>query len=809
MALNESDINLDGMTVQELLDLRNALEKLKKVEDTAGIDKWFIPYTDRAIDYYPKHKLMFDLGSEYRERVFMAGNRIGKTVCGGYETACHLTGLYPSWWKGRRFNGPIKAWVAGKDKTTTRDTIQKELFGGLGQFGTGMIPASYIERTWSMQGVPNGIELAKIKHVSGGFSELGIKSYDRGVEAFMGTAMDCVTPDTEVLTKRGWTAAPEAGDTILSYVDGRFAWSPVNWVHREHYSGKMYKISSRNNFCANVTAGHRWLVYNKMTKKTYMTRTDELKTSEQLVVCGSEVEETEETYSNEFVQLIGWLLTDGSCKRYGMNICQSSSYNPGKCLIIESLLDAYTKEWKLDQYPYENGGMQNVYRITGRARKELLEVVGREKSLPVEFINRLSTRQRHLLLESIILGDGMYNKSGSWSITSKRKDVMDSCQYLATLCGYRTLIVNNGDNSYKLRSKASSDKRYNYNRVSVDSLEIEPYDYSGEVYCPNTNYGTAVFRTNGREVFLSGQCVWLDEECPEDVYGECLIRTMTTNGIVITTFTPKKGLTPLLVTLGSNADMFGGERYVELEHPERKQSRVVIQASWADVPHLDEQAKHEILSGTPVYLRKAVTEGIPAIGEGLVYPVDRTEISYEPFEIPSHYKRWYGLDVGWNCTAAVFFAEDPDSGIIYVTNEYRGTRAEPIIHAQQLKIMSQGWMMGAVDPASHNRGQGDGKKLIHVYRQHGLKLTEANNAVNSGIANVWEGLSTGKLKIAKHCHAIFREMMLYRVENGQIKKVDDHCMDALRYGFNTRQIATRKPTGLATGGGSYAQRMPF
>jgi phage terminase large subunit-like protein len=40
--------------------------------------------------------------------------------------------------------------------------------------------------------------------------------------------------------------------------------------------------------------------------------------------------------------------------------------------------------------------------------------------------------------------------------------------------------------------------------------------------------------------------IWLDEECPMDVYGECLIRTTTTRGMVILTFTPLEGITPLV-----------------------------------------------------------------------------------------------------------------------------------------------------------------------------------------------------------------------------------------------------------------------
>jgi len=37
--------------------------------------------------------------------------------------------------------------------------------------------------------------------------------------------------------------------------------------------------------------------------------------------------------------------------------------------------------------------------------------------------------------------------------------------------------------------------------------------------------------------------IWFDEECPEDVYGEALIRTMTTGGCIFVTFTPLQGMT--------------------------------------------------------------------------------------------------------------------------------------------------------------------------------------------------------------------------------------------------------------------------
>jgi phage terminase large subunit-like protein len=48
----------------------------------------------------------------------------------------------------------------------------------------------------------------------------------------------------------------------------------------------------------------------------------------------------------------------------------------------------------------------------------------------------------------------------------------------------------------------------------------------------------------GRERFQGTKKhgVWLDEECPASVYDECLVRLMTTNGLMLCTFTPLKGL---------------------------------------------------------------------------------------------------------------------------------------------------------------------------------------------------------------------------------------------------------------------------
>ena len=52
-----------------------------------------------------------------------------------------------------------------------------------------------------------------------------------------------------------------------------------------------------------------------------------------------------------------------------------------------------------------------------------------------------------------------------------------------------------------------------------------------------------------REAFQGTEqdIIWLDEEPPIDIYTECLIRTMTTNGLLILTFTPLEGLSEVVL----------------------------------------------------------------------------------------------------------------------------------------------------------------------------------------------------------------------------------------------------------------------
>lgn len=125
----------------------------------------------------------------------------GKTIAGGAEMAYHLTGDYPHWWEGKRFDKPITALAAGDTSQTTRDIIQTKLLGGLWgdeEFGTGLIPRATLGKPTPARGVANLYEEIRVKHTSGQWSRLMLRSYDQGRRIFQGTEQDVVWLDEEV-----------------------------------------------------------------------------------------------------------------------------------------------------------------------------------------------------------------------------------------------------------------------------------------------------------------------------------------------------------------------------------------------------------------------------------------------------------------------------------------------------------------------------------------------------------------------------------------------------------------------------------
>jgi phage terminase large subunit-like protein len=197
---------------------------------------------------YPKQKEFHAAGATHRERLLSAGNQVGKTHCGAAEAAFHLTGQYPAWWMGRRFDRPIRMWAASKTGEVTRDGVQRLLIGepkDRSAWGTGLIPGdAFADSPSSRMGIPDAIDSVLVKHVSGQNSSLGFKSYDQGRQKFQGETLDVVwfdeEPEAEVYSE-GLTRTNAVADSVvymtftpllgMSEVVRRFLISPTDQRH--------------------------------------------------------------------------------------------------------------------------------------------------------------------------------------------------------------------------------------------------------------------------------------------------------------------------------------------------------------------------------------------------------------------------------------------------------------------------------------------------------------------------------------------------------------------------------------------------
>lgn len=261
------------------------------------------------------------------------------------------------------------------------------------------------------------------------------------------------------------------------------------------------------------------------------------------------------------------------------------------------------------------------------------------------------------------------------------------------------------------------------------------------------------------------------------IYSQCVTRTATTGGLVTVTATPENGLTELVDAFMTNEE---GLLYFQ-------------NATWDDAPHLDEETKRELLASIPSWQHEMRSRGIPTMGEGLIYDISEKSIVVEPFDIPSHWRRVCGLDIGINHdTAAVWTTYDAATDTIYVYDNYFDKGGVPAIHS--LAINARGnWIPVILPHDADNTERGSGNTVANYYRDANVNAQietfynppgpdgKKNNHVEPGIMDLITRMKSGRLKVFSTCHRVFEEMRRYHRKDGKIVKKFDDTLDALRY----------------------------
>lgn len=186
-----SRVNLAALTDDEKRELYELL-RLKDIRAKRNRLAAYKPYAKQVAFHHA--------GGEYRERLFMAGNQLGKTWAGAFEVAMHVTGRYPDWWKGKRFPYATRWMVGSESAELTRKGVQRLLLGPpelREEWGTGAIPHDALRDTSMKPGVPDAVSSIIVRHECGEDSVIQFNSYDQGRTKWQADTVDGVWFDEE------------------------------------------------------------------------------------------------------------------------------------------------------------------------------------------------------------------------------------------------------------------------------------------------------------------------------------------------------------------------------------------------------------------------------------------------------------------------------------------------------------------------------------------------------------------------------------------------------------------------------------
>lgn len=242
--------------------------------------------------------------------------------------------------------------------------------------------------------------------------------------------------------------------------------------------------------------------------------------------------------------------------------------------------------------------------------------------------------------------------------------------------------------------------------------------------------------------------------------------------------------------------------------PEVSPTKYRVEASWWDVPHLDDKTKQALLDSTPEYLREARSRGIPTVGEGKVFTFPEEMIRVQPFICPADWPGIAGIDFGWAHPSAVALCRvDPDSKTIYVTHGFKGQKHTPIMMWEACRAWVEGYPCAWPHDGLNETQAGGGIALKTQFQQVGFKLLPTHaqmpsdkpegrgpTSLDASIVLMTQLFQMGKLKVFASVDQFWPEYRLYHAKNGKIVKLNDDLISAIRYAVMMVRYARTKIT---------------
>ena len=324
----------------------------------------------------------------------------------------------------------------------------------------------------------------------------------------------CFSDDTEVLTSRGWQTRStiKVGEPIptINQKTEQIEIQKVKELGVFNWDGDLVRIKNRN-FDLLMTQDHRCVYHTRSgsRKGAWSYLGWRVKEASQITPMrdwlpiasrGWNGVKTPE-FSDDFIELLGWVISEGSYYKNYINITQSPS--PKKYLNdIKKLLTRLDIDFRTS--PKAEGDCINL-RFSGEILKKIVELLP-EKELTFDLLFRLSRTQLDILYITLIKGDGHFDRNGGETFYQINKKTTDAFQALTTLIGRASRNRIRPISSFKgnhFGSKPVNTVRVKNNRYVTYFKKLNEH-YTGKVWCPATDNGIIFVRRNGI-VMITGQ----------------------------------------------------------------------------------------------------------------------------------------------------------------------------------------------------------------------------------------------------------------------------------------------------------------
>lgn len=331
----------------------------------------------------------------------------------------------------------------------------------------------------------------------------------------------CVDEKTELLTSDGWKKWNEVDlntkfITVNTKTKNIEIQKPYDLLIREHNSS-MVNISGRS-YNALLTNYHRTIYSVRGNNDWKIKEAKDINKKDRLPLGTNGIQKGHSQISDDLVELIGWIIAEGSFDKDTIIITQYTEKNRKK---IQKLLN------NLDISYCIKDKKKRDFKIHQNDTKKIKKLLPK-KELTFDFLLKLSRAQLDKLYNVLISADGTKTETNE-SFIQVNKTTIDAFQFLCVLIGraskhyIKTPEYFKGNHYGKKDINIVSVKKNKYSNPSKIAL----VDYSGKVWCPSLKNGTVIARRNGH-VYPTGNtwnnyCVSNEEWFYIPAQGHCSV----------------------------------------------------------------------------------------------------------------------------------------------------------------------------------------------------------------------------------------------------------------------------------------------